>query len=161
MKNTVLFSLSILLFSCQPTNNSKELLNQIKALKIKISNVYKPGFGEFMGNIQVHHSKLWFAGKAKNWKLAAFEINELKENFKNLQKQETNRQESNMIPMIIPALNSMSNAIQNKDTFDFKNKFQELTATCVSCHQATGFEFIQIQIPNFKNFSNQKFKLKE
>ena len=32
-----------------------------------------------MSGIQVHHEKLWFAGTAKNWRLADFEIHEIME----------------------------------------------------------------------------------
>jgi hypothetical protein len=37
------------------------------------NNAYTPGFGDLMSSIQVHHSKLWFAGKNQNWALAAYE----------------------------------------------------------------------------------------
>jgi len=51
---------------------------------------YKPGFGEFMGGIQVHHEKLWFAGTNQNWKLAGFEIHEIKESMDDIRKYCTN-----------------------------------------------------------------------
>ena len=62
------------LFSCnQNTLNTKEVKTNIKlqkrieVLESQLSNMYKPGFGEMMSSIQAHHSKLWFAGKNKNW----------------------------------------------------------------------------------------------
>jgi hypothetical protein len=36
---------------------------------------YEPGLGEFMTATQLRHAKLWFAGRHKNWDLAAYEIN--------------------------------------------------------------------------------------
>jgi hypothetical protein len=161
MKNILLLGLVCILFSCQPKidDHSKELQNQINNLKSELSKTYKPGFGEFMGNIQVHHSKLWFAGKNKNWKLADFEINEIKENLENIQKYETDRSESEMIPMIKPALDSVSDAIRKQNLLEFKNSFNLLTNTCISCHRVTKHEFIQITIPSQQNFSNQRFKL--
>jgi hypothetical protein len=40
---------------------------------------YVPGLGEFMSATQVRHAKLWFAGDAKNWELASFELDEITE----------------------------------------------------------------------------------
>src|SRR4051812_4654896 len=38
-----------------------------------------PGLGEHMTTIQLHAGKLWFAAKASNWELAAYELDEMKE----------------------------------------------------------------------------------
>lgn len=161
MKNIFILGVVSILFGCQPKadDHSKELQNQINNLKSELSETYKPGFGEFMGNIQVHHSKLWFAGEYENWKLADFEINEIKENLENIQKYETDRSESEMIPMIKPALDSVSDAIQKQNLLKFKSSFNLLTNTCVNCHITTKHEFIQIQVPDMHIFSNQKFKM--
>jgi len=163
MKNIFLLGLICTLFSCQPKvdDHSKELQNQIDNLKSELSETYKPGFGEFMGNIQVHHSKLWFAGKNENWELADFEINEIKEGLNDIEKYQSERTESKSIPMINPALDSVSNAIQQKNLIQFERSYKLLTNTCTSCHQATNHEFIQITIPSQQNFSNQRFKLED
>ena len=163
MKNIFLLGLVCILFSCQPKvdDHSKVLQNQIDTLKSELSETYKPGFGEFMSNIQVHHAKLWFAGENENWKLADFEINEIKENLDDIQKYETDRPESIMIPMINPALDSVLNAIQQKNLMQFERSYTLLTNTCTSCHRATNHEFIQIKIPSQQNFSNQRFKLED
>jgi hypothetical protein len=68
----------------QQTDNNKILQNRIDTLEKKLSDTYKPGFGEFMSSIQVHHSKLWFAGQNQNWKLADFEIHEIMEAIENI-----------------------------------------------------------------------------
>tara|TARA_R110001592_G_scaffold342014_3_gene631529 strand:- start:2254 stop:2745 length:492 start_codon:yes stop_codon:yes gene_type:complete len=163
MKNILLLGLICILFSCQPKvdDHSKELQNQINNLKSELSETYKPGFGEFMGNIQVHHSKLWFSGKNENWELANFEINEIKEALEDIEKYQSERTESKYIPMINPALDSVSNAIQQKNLIQFERSYKLLTNTCTSCHQATNHEFIQITIPSQQNFSNQRFKLED
>lgn len=161
MKNSLLVVSICLLFSCQPkfVDHSKELQHQIDSLKFELSQTYKPGFGEFMGNIQEHHAKLWFAGQNENWNLADFEINEIKENLENIQHYVTDRPESALIPMITPALDSVSRAIQKQNLDQFKSSYNLLTNTCIACHQDTKHEFIQIQIPNLNTFSNQKFNV--
>ena len=39
-----------------------------------------------MTYIQIHHSKLWFAGKNQNWELAKFELDEISETIEAIKK---------------------------------------------------------------------------
>ncbi len=160
MKNILLLGLICTLFSCQPKvdDYSKELQNQINKLKSELSETYKPGFGEFMGNIQVHHSKLWFAGENENWKLAEFEINEIEENLEAIQKYETNRPESQMIPMIRPALDSVSNAIQKKTYYNLNvvSIFLPIPVLIVTEQQNTSLYKYKYLICRFLVIKNSK-----
>src|SRR4029079_19597787 len=45
------------------------------------TKAYAPGLGEMMTLQQMRHTKLWLAGQAGNWDLAAYEIKELGERF--------------------------------------------------------------------------------
>ncbi|WP_256360949.1 hypothetical protein [Methylomonas koyamae] len=40
---------------------------------------FVPGLGEIMAQTSTRHAKLWFAGQAQNWALAAYEVDELHE----------------------------------------------------------------------------------
>lgn len=74
------FIMLVILSACKRTDNREKVLqNQIDSLQIKLENVYNPGFGDFMGSIQNHHNKLWFAGINESWELATFEMHELEE----------------------------------------------------------------------------------
>lgn len=101
------------------SGTSNELQNQIDNLKRELSETYKPGFGEFMGAIQIHHAKLWFAGTNENWKLAEFEIKEIRENLEGIQKYFSDRKESKSIGMINLPMESLnnSNLKKNKEMF--------------------------------------------
>jgi hypothetical protein len=159
MKFILLIILSISLFACdEQTDNLKILQNRIDSLESKLANTYKPGFGEFMSGIQAHHSKLWFAGQNENWKLADFEVHEIMEAIEDIQKFQTQRKESQMLGMINPALDSINNAIQQKNPAFFKRSYTLLTNTCNNCHRATNFEFNVVKIPDTQAFSNQDFK---
>jgi cytochrome c1 len=120
---------------------------------------YAPGLGEIMGGIQTHHAKLWFAGINDNWKLAQYEIDEIKERFVQATEIETDRPEVKMIPMIYPAIDSIAGAIQNKNMQAFKSGFRLLTTSCNNCHSANNFEFNIITIPSAPPVSNQDFKV--
>ncbi len=147
------------LFSCQQhSSNEAVLQNRIDSLESKLADTYKPGFGEFMGYVQAHHAKLWYAGENKNWKLAGFEMDEIRETIENIKKYETDRKETQLISMIYPPLDSVTSAINLKNVTQFKNSFTQLTNTCNACHQAARFEFNVVKIPDSQMFANQDFK---
>jgi hypothetical protein len=155
MKRSMIFILGLMIFtSC--SDNSKKIAELEK--KFEDAKPYKPGFGEFMTNIQIHHAKLWFAGKNQNWKLAEFEINEIKESFYDLKTFQPERVETKLIPMISVPLDRVDSSIQKRNPALFKSSFVYLTNTCNDCHEAAHFEFNKIKIPESPPFSNQVFK---
>src|SRR5690349_3742057 len=116
MKRLLTISMLFILVNCKPKKDeTKELQAKVNYLENELSQTYKPGFGEFMSGIQVHHAKLWFAGVNQNWPLADFEIQEIKESLEDIQKFCVDRPEANSISMITPAIDSISNAIAIKD----------------------------------------------
>lgn len=137
------------------------LQNRVDSLETRLSAAYKPGFGEFMSSIQAHHSKLWFAGQAHNWKLADFEIHELMEAIDDIQNYQTEREESKEIGMVLPALDSVARAIKEENPKHFSDSYTKLTNTCNACHRATNFEFNIVKIPEEQTFSNQEFGIPE
>ncbi|GAB2833825.1 hypothetical protein [Ferruginibacter profundus] len=159
MKHSIIITLFIAaLISCnQSTDESKILENRIDSLEKKLANTYKPGFGEFMSSIQVHHAKLWFAGQNKNWALADFEIHEIMEAVENIQKYQTERKESEKVIMLNPALDSVNAAITKQDPVQFKNSYVLLTNTCNNCHHAVNFQFNVVTVPDKPPFTNQIF----
>lgn len=152
------FSLIIVMSCSDNSDKISELQNRIDSLQQKVNDSYKPGLGEFMSNIQLHHAKLWFAGINQNWELADFEIHEIKESLEDIQKYQSGREETKMISIIYPPLDSVKSAIENKNLKSFKSSFTLLTNTCNSCHQAAKFEFNKVTIPDSPPFSNQEFK---
>ena len=108
---------------------------------------------------KLHHAKLWYAGINDNWKLAQYEIDELKERFEQARTIETSRPEVKMIPMMYPSIDSINDAISRKNLDQFKSGFKLLTASCNSCHSANNFEFNIITIPTAPPVSNQDFKV--
>jgi hypothetical protein len=152
--------LCLIFFACNNTTDKNQVLQtRIDSLEKKIAAAYKPGFGEFMSGIQVHHAKLWFAGQNKNWKLADFEIHEIMETIADIQQYETERKESQMIGMVDPAIDSVSYAIKQKNAALFNSSYTLLTNTCNNCHHAANFEFNVVKIPESQSFSNQDFKV--
>lgn len=162
MQQTITIILAFVIFSCKrPADHDQLLQARIDSLESKVADTYKPGFGEFMSGIQNHHAKLWFAGQNQNWKLADFEIHEIMEAIDDVKKYETDRKESRMIDMITPALDSVNNAIEQRNLQQFNNSYTLLTNTCNNCHKDNDFEFNVVKIPQMQQFSNQDFKARK
>ncbi|WEK17553.1 MAG: hypothetical protein P0Y49_12180 [Candidatus Pedobacter colombiensis] len=160
MKNLFVTPFILLLFACnQKVGDQQALQDQVDSLQSRLDHSYKPGFGEFMSSIQVHHNKLWFAGISNNWKLADFEVGEIQESMDGIRQYCTDRPETQSLPMIDPALDNIRKAIQQQNSAAFKKGYINLTNACNSCHQATKHEFNVITVPSSPPFTNQDFKL--
>lgn len=161
-KISVLFivAMIIALNACQnQTSEVTELKSRVDSLEKQLADTYKPGFGEFMSGIQVHHAKLWFAGLNQNWKLADFEVHEISEALEDLQKYQAEREETRLIPTLNPAIESVNEAIKKQDVASFKSGFISLTEACNNCHRNVNYEFNIVKIPDGPPFSNQIFKI--
>ena len=158
VKPLAIFFLLLMVLSCnQKSNSNQELQNRIDSLEEKLSATYKPGLGEFMSGIQVHHAKLWFAGQNQNWELADFELHEIMEALDDIKTFNTDRPEIKSLPMIYAPLDSINKSVQQKNLSSFKTNFVLLTTTCNNCHRNTNHGFNIVKIPDTPPFSNQDF----
>jgi hypothetical protein len=126
---------------------------------------YAPGMGEIMGLTQMRHSKLWFAGNARNWDLASYELDEIKEGLEDAVKYHPVFKKDAPISAILAKymaqpLNDLSQSIETKDRTKFRRSFDSLTNACNACHQAASQGFIVIKRPRVSSFSNQEFAVK-
>lgn len=122
---------------------------------------YVPGLGEFMGAIQVHHAKLWFAGKAANWPLAAYELDELKETLDDAAHYQPDFKgkpiASLLAPMTEGPLTALEQAIQARNRAAFTRSYDRLSQACNACHVTTDHGFIVIQRPALPPLTNQRY----
>ena len=127
---------------------------------------YAPGMGEIMGLTQMRHSKLWFAGNARNWELANYEFDEIKEGMDDAVKYHPVFKKDAQIADILgkfatQPLNEIGSAIRAKDILKFRKSFDNLTRACNECHQAASQGFIVIKRPSALPYTNQAFTVKE
>lgn len=122
---------------------------------------YEPGLGEFMAATQLRHAKLWFAGKNRNWELAAYEVDEIKEGLQDAAKFHATVDGipvAEMIKTILdPRLERIEKTVDAKNSAQFASAFDALTDGCNSCHTKAGKPFIRIQRPSEPPLSNQNF----
>lgn len=161
MKKTAVFiamAFVVCLNACQDKNQEVRVLqNRVDSLERQLAETYRPGFGEFMSGIQVHHAKLWFAGLHQKWKLADFEVHEIAEALEDIQKYQAERKESKLIPSLNPAIATVNAAIQEQSVEAFISAYEILTFGCNNCHRNVSHEFIVIKTPEQPPFSNQAF----
>jgi hypothetical protein len=122
---------------------------------------YEPGLVEFMMTVQSHHAKLWLAGNARNWELAEYQADELKELIEDISTRVPVYKDVPVGKMIeaasLPPLGDVEKAIKARDGKAFANAFDKLTAACNACHEAANRGFIVIQRPSASAFPNQSF----
>jgi hypothetical protein len=118
---------------------------------------YAPGLGEIMTLTQMRHAKLWFAGKAENWKLAEYEVKELQEGFDDAVKYHPDRS-ALLAEMTAESMKLLQRAIVKKDEGEFEKAYKVLTISCNACHEATDFGFNKVITPSRNPFPNQDFK---
>jgi hypothetical protein len=120
---------------------------------------YVPGLGEFMSSAQVQHAKLWFAGTQGNWKLAVFELDEMKETFEDAARFYPTDKDlpiGEMIKQNIePAFEQLKKAIDGKNVGGFQTAYDLMTEACNTCHAGTQHEFIRLQRPTAPPLTNQ------
>ena len=122
---------------------------------------YTPGLVEFMMHVQSHHAKLWLAGNARNWDLADYQVDELKELLEDIAKRVPDYKGTPVGKMIeaisMPPINDIEGAVKSRDFGKFAAAFDKLTAACNACHEAANRGFITIQRPATSPFPNQSF----
>jgi hypothetical protein len=122
---------------------------------------YEPGLVEFMAHVQSHHAKLWLAGNARNWDLADYQVDELKELLEEIAKRIPVYKDVPVGKMIeantMGPIGDIENAIKASDSKAFASAFDKLTAACNACHEASNRGFIVIQRPATSPFPNQAF----
>jgi len=103
--------------------------------------------------IQLRHTKLWFAGKFSNWRLATYELNLME----NALDQATRLSLGGTPDAIAKQASSLRASIEAKDFGEFMKGFTALTRACNACHRATGHEFITVGVPAYSPYPDQIF----
>jgi hypothetical protein len=111
----------------------------------------------------MRHAKLWLAADARNWELARYELDELKEGFTAIAKIHPTWKDA-PVPidqaietMLTDPLRKLDESVTAKDKKAFAAAFDTLTEGCNACHQATNHGFNVVQRPKTNPFPNQNF----
>jgi hypothetical protein len=107
--------------------------------------------------MQVHHTKLWFAGHADNWVLADYEVRKIKETIEEIKETIVDIQTASaqwqrvpvgeMLTSVDSNLDALAKAIKAKNGTEFDTAYRGLTAACNACHVRAGQPQIKIMVP--------------
>ena len=140
----------------------------VRAQELRDSDI-SAHLGDLMNeSMQVHHTKLWLAGHANNWPLAAFELRKIKETIEQLKEAIVTIQSKSakwqrfpvgeMLNGFDSRLAATSKAVNEKDASKFEASYGQLTAACNACHVRAGEPQIKIIVPTGNGpFANQDF----
>jgi len=117
---------------------------------------YVPRLGDIMEATQLRHFKLWYAGSERNWALAGYELEQIKDSFQDAMVLYPGLAKADMTIMAKPAA-AVDAAIKAKDRDKFVRAFDEMTAACNACHRSQGYGFIVIKVPTSSPFSDEVF----
>jgi hypothetical protein len=121
-----------------------------------------PGLGEYMSAIQLHISKIWFAGKVSNWDLAKYELNELREAVDGARALHVFRNTVNISAVLESVeqtqLLQLEQTMKVDKSQHFLNTYNQTISACNGCHQSAGYKFIHIIVPKSEPVTNQQWK---
>ena len=112
----------------------------------------QPELPAAMNTVQFVHVKLWFAGKLGNWKLAAYELNQIASPLEQAARRSPTNKENIATPLA-----ALRNAVEAKDVAGFIKSYTDLTNGCNACHRSAGYGFINVQVPATSPFVDQDF----
>jgi hypothetical protein len=121
-----------------------------------VGEQYVPQLGDIMNAAQIRHQKLYLAGRARNWELAAYQSRQLRGNLRDAAVLYAGIPISN-VTTLAERLQAIDEAIEAKDSGRFGNAFGRLTAGCNECHQSLGRPFIVMKQPTDQPFGDQQF----
>jgi hypothetical protein len=124
---------------------------------------FKPAMDDLMTMlVQPRHIKLYYAGQEKNWKLAAFQSNELRAALARIGRTiPTYRNigvDTAVASIFSEKLKAVDAAIKAADSAQFDVSYRELTAACNECHTGMEHPFLVMKVPDSSNYPDQEFR---
>jgi hypothetical protein len=112
--------------------------------------------------VQPRHLKLFYAGQAKNWTLAAFQLNELRAALARIGRTiPTYRNvgvDSAVASIFADKIRAVDASIKAADVEKFAAAYGEMTGACNACHAGMEHPFLVMKIPDAMNYPDQDFR---
>ena len=114
---------------------------------------YLPSISDLMiATIQPRHERLWQAEQDGNWRLAAYELGNLRGAFDRVGRAHPSEHDISFPDMITSVtaqpFKELNSAIQSKDGTAFAKAYADLTDACNSCHQALNHSVVEVRVPD-------------
>jgi hypothetical protein len=119
---------------------------------------------DVMHQFQRYVDKLYFAGKAQNWRLAEWYLWKIEQSALPLIEGEVEPYRNEKYDaqplakaMLIPSLRAVEPSIETKNVTQFLAAYEGLVQTCNACHVATNHGYVKIIVPTAPIYSNQDY----
>jgi hypothetical protein len=119
---------------------------------------------DVMHQFQRYVDKLYFAGSARNWRLAEWYLWKIEQSAIPLIEGEVEPYRNDSYDarllakeLLLPALRAISPSIESRDPPQFLTRYDGLVQTCNGCHVATNHGFVKIIVPTAPTYSNQDY----
>ncbi|SRR5579871_1781256 len=124
---------------------------------------FKPAMDDLMTMlVQPRHIRLYYAGQAKNWRLAAFQVNELRAALARIGRTIPNYRNINVdtavASIFADRLAAVDAAIKAADPAQFTAAYEQMTTACNECHKGMEHPFLVIKVPEAGFFPDQEFR---
>jgi hypothetical protein len=124
---------------------------------------FKPAMDDLMTMlVQPRHIKLYYAGQAKNWRLAGFQLNELRGALARIGRTIPNYRnigvDTAVASIFTDKLKAVDAAIKAADPAQFTAAYGEMTGACNACHAGMEHPFLVIKVPDANNYPDQDFR---
>jgi DNA-binding MurR/RpiR family transcriptional regulator len=111
--------------------------------------------------VQPRHIKLYYAGQAKNWRLAALELNELRGALvrvgRTIPIYRNISVHTAVASIFADTIKSVDAAIKAADPVQFSTAYSELMAASNTCYAGLEHPFVVIKVPGAPNYPDQEF----
>jgi len=128
------------------------------------NSAYSPKLADIMGQMQLRHFKLGYAGSLGNWQLANYEVGQITDSFDTTARLFPKLGDAPFAQQLreasAPPLVDIGKAIAARNKEDFGRAFERLTVACNACHSAAHVGFIRMKFPTTSRnflFSDQIF----
>jgi hypothetical protein len=124
---------------------------------------FKPAMDDLMTMlIQPRHLKLYYAGEARNWKLAEFQLRELRQALARIGRTIPTYRKIGVDDAVASIFTEKAAAVEAEikaaDPAKFKAAYAEMTGACNACHAGMEHEFLVIKVPEANVYPNQEFR---
>lgn len=143
--------LIVVLFSCNNNKENKPVgadgwLKGAESEKFETVARQLRGFDMAMVETGYRYQELYWAGKDENWEYATYQSGKIRTAIGNGLERRPKRAASaqNFLTIALPQMDS---AIASRDTLQFKQAFDALTANCMACHALEKVPFFTVKTP--------------
>ncbi len=124
---------------------------------------FKPAMDDLMTMlVQPRHLKLYYAGEAKNWELAAFQLRELRAALARVGRTIPTYRKNDVNAAVASIFTDkavvVEAAIKAGDSAKFTAAYAEMTSACNACHAGMDHAFLVIKVPDAMVYPDQEFR---